>query len=136
MKLPSVARCRLDQRRFVAQAVMQPRGDVEPRLDCRLRIGDQFGPELAAGVGDAEDERPGTRSNGLGEAHARQAEGQLAAVVPKLADALVGPKDGETTRRLDSDLVIHIAEVKQIGSGDHQQDRTSPRLTYNHYCAA
>src|SRR3546814_10749828 len=74
MKLPSVARCRLDQRRFVAQAVMQPRGDVEPRLDCRLRIGDQFGPEIAAGVGDAEDERPGTRSNGLGEAHALQAE--------------------------------------------------------------
>src|SRR3546814_11893504 len=80
MKLPSVARCRLDQRRFVAQAVMQPRGDVEPRLDCRLRIGDQFGPELAAGVGDAEDERPGTRSNGLGEAPARHAEGERKSV--------------------------------------------------------
>ena len=83
------------QPRFVLEALVQPRGDVEPRFHRGDGIGDQIVAERAAGIGDAEDQGPRTCGGGLREIHPRQIERQAAIVVAELADTDLRTKNGE-----------------------------------------
>ena len=108
---------------------METGGDVETRLNRGKRILHQILAKLAARVRDAEHERLRARRDGLFDGQAGEAEREAAIIVAELADAVFKAENRESPRGLDPDLVVRMAEIEEIGTGDHRAPFAMPSVT-------
>src|SRR3546814_6971938 len=104
----------LSQARDGGEARMEAARDVHAEIERFFQLADPFLVDVAALVGDPEDQGLRTRGGAFLERNVLESDIRLAALQPELPDAPFRSPPGDAVGGFRGKLIMRIAEVQKV----------------------